>query len=47
MMRGVTKAVLKTSRKTPEDREELTRAVREGMRVSRHSISRGIGIGTS
>ena len=28
--------------KTPEDREELTRAVREGRRVSRHSISRGV-----
>ena len=40
MRRGVTGAVLKTSGKTPEDREELTRAVREGRKVSRHSTSR-------
>ena len=31
----------------PEDREELTRAVREGRRVSRHSTSRGVGIESS
>ena len=47
LRRGVTRAVLKTSGKTPEDREELTRAVREGRRVSRHSTSRGVGIGSS
>ena len=47
MRRGVTGAVLKTSGKTPEDREELTKVVREGSRVSRHSTSIGIGIGSS
>ena len=30
LRRGVTRAILKTWGKTPEDREELTRAVREG-----------------
>ena len=44
LRRGVTGAVLKTSGKTPEDREEFTRAVREGRRVSRHSTGRGVGI---
>ena len=44
---GVTRAVLKTLGKTPEDREELTRAVGEGRRVSRHSTSRGVGIRSS
>ena len=33
--------------KTPEDREELTRAVREGRRMLRHFTSRGVGIGSS
>ena len=47
MRRGVTRAVLKTSGKAPEDREELMRAVREGRRVLRHSTSRGVGIGSS
>ena len=47
MRRGVTRAVLKSSGKTPEDRVELTRAVRAGRRVSRHSTSRGVGIGSS
>ena len=47
LRRGVTRAVLKTSGKTQEDREELTRAVREGRRVSRHSTNRGVGIGSS
>ena len=48
MRRGETRAVLKTSGKTPEDREELTKVVREGSRVSRHfSTSIGIGIGSS
>ena len=45
--KGLTRAVLKTSGKTPEDREELTKAVREGRRVSRHSTSRGVGIRSS
>ena len=47
LRRGVTRAVLTTSGKTPEDREELTRAVREGRRVSRHSTNRGVKIGSS
>ena len=47
LRRGVTRAVLKTSGKTPEDREQLTRAVREGRRASRHSTSRGVSIGSS
>ena len=46
-LRSLTRADLKTAGKTPEDREELTRAVREGRRVSRHSTSRGVGIGSS
>ena len=46
-MKRSKKQVLKTSGNTPEDREELTRAVREGRRVSRHSTSRGVGIGSS
>ena len=45
LMRGVTRAVLKISGKTPEVREELASAVREGRRVSRHSTSRGVEIG--
>ena len=47
LRRGVTRAVLKTSGKMPEDREELTRAVGEGRRVLRHSTSRGVGIRSS
>ena len=47
LRRGVARAVLKTSGKTPEVREELTRAVREGRGVSRHSTSRRVGIGSS
>ena len=47
LRRGVTRAVLKTSGNTPEDREKLTRTVREGRRVSRHSTSRRVGIGSS
>ena len=46
LRRGVTR-VLKTSGKTKEDRKKLTRAVRERRRVSRHSTSRGVGIGSS
>ena len=44
---GCNKSSFETSRKTPEDREELTRAVTEGGRVSIHSTSRGVGIGSS
>ena len=47
LRRGVTRAVLTTSGKTPEDREELMRAVREGRRVSRHSTSSEVGIRSS
>ena len=38
---------MKASGKMPEVREELTRAVREGRRVSRHFTGRGVQIGSS
>ena len=45
LRRCVTRAVLKTSGKTPEDMEEVTRAERERRRVLRHSTSRVVEIG--
>ena len=41
------RAILKTRGTTPENSEELIRAVREGMREWRHSMRRAVGIGSS